>query len=164
MLIKYYSDLKMLPLFLAIIVAGCNKDQSRDIEDCKKGNKKITTINNVSLPGTTSLLQNVNFIRNGPDGNGMHVSVAKGDRTPNTRVGIHIHEHGGYTCVVEGEIKLYVQGQKDATYLAGDCYYMPPNVFMAAYNPSTTKSAKLIDVFRFRTGDKPITYCEPGTP
>lgn len=80
-----------------------------------------------------------------------------------TRVGIHVHQYGGYTCVIKGVITLFVEGKDPQLSQAGKCYYMPPNVAMAAANLGS-EDAILIDNFILPPGEDFITIIEPGAP
>jgi hypothetical protein len=65
------------------------------------------------LPGEMKPLQNVAVscaYRTISIHLGREVIIHRGIRKAGTRVGIHIHEYGGYTLVLSGTITDYVEG------------------------------------------------------
>lgn len=123
----------------------------------------ITTINGEVPPGELLPLQDVVSEIDIIDAHGNHLVVTRGTREPGTRVGIHIHQYGGYTCVLSGVITDFVEGKEPAEYPAGTCYYMPPNTPMSAANLGT-EPALLIDNFTVPPGEPTIIILEPGWP
>ncbi len=123
----------------------------------------ITTINGKSVPGVMERLHDVSTMIDTIDAHGSRLLVTKGTRRAGTRVGIHIHEHGGHTCVLTGEITDFVEGRESMRYPAGTCYYMPPNTPMSAANLGT-EDAVLIDNFIVPPGASVIDVFEPGYP
>ena len=98
------------------------------------------------------------------DAEGNRHLVERGVRKAGTRVGIHVHQYGGTTCVIEGTITDFGEGdKKPSVFPAGTCYYMPPNKPMAAANLGET-DAILIDTFVFPSSAEPIFILEPGYP
>ncbi|MEE2797713.1 MAG: cupin domain-containing protein [Planctomycetota bacterium] len=125
----------------------------------------VTEINGQTLPGEMKALQNViDLVPPGYiDSFGREVVIHRGIREAGTRVGIHIHEYGGYTLVLSGTITDYVQGMEPMTHGPGDWYYMPPDTPMSAANLGT-EDAELIDIFFVPPGQPSITIIEPGWP
>lgn len=125
----------------------------------------VTEINGAAPEGEMKPLQNVKSLvpPNTIDAFGRQVVVHRGIRELGTRVGIHIHEYGGYTLVLSGEITDFVEGLPNKTYGAGEWYYMPPNTPMAAANLGT-EDAELIDIFLVPPGQPEITIIEPNWP
>jgi len=125
----------------------------------------VTEINGQPLPGEMKALQNViDLVPPGYiDSFGREVVIHRGIREAGTRVGIHIHEYGGYTLVLSGTITDYVEGMDPVRHGAGDWYYMPPNTPMSAANEETV-DAELIDIFLVPPGQPSITIIEPGWP
>src|SRR5262249_37815200 len=74
---------------------------------------------------------------------------------------IHMHKFGGSTCVVSGEITLYLDGAQPLVAKSGDCYYMPIGHVMAAYN-SGRDTAVLYDYFKTPVGVRPFQPVEAG--
>merc|ERR1712216_98809 len=82
------------------------------------------------------------------------VTVNSGIREGKTRMGIHMHELGGFSCVLSGPpASVWIEGIKctektaktvgsteecgehgDFVFPAGMCYYMPANMYMTAGN------------------------------
>ena len=60
----------------------------------------ITEINGQRPPGALLPLQDTSVMLDTIDSTGKRVVVTKGTRKAGTRVGIHIHKHGGHTCVL----------------------------------------------------------------
>jgi quercetin dioxygenase-like cupin family protein len=121
--------------------------------------KNVNTINGTVPPGEVAGLVDVTTMLDTIDGNGNQIVVTKGTRKAGTRVKIHIHEHGGHTCVLTGEITDFIEGQEPKKFPAGTCYYMPPNVPMSAANLGTV-DAVLIDNFIVPKGEPTITILE----
>ena len=123
----------------------------------------VTEINGAVPDGELKPLQSVQSLVPAGliDSFGREVIIHRGIREAGTRVGIHIHEYGGYTLVLSGTITDFVEGQANSTYHAGQWYYMPPNTPMAAANLGT-EDAELIDIFLVPPGQPEITIIEPG--
>jgi hypothetical protein len=126
----------------------------------------VTTINGQTLPCEMKPLQNViDLVPSGYiDSFGREVVIHRGIREAGTRVGMHIHEYGGYTLVLSGTITDYVEGMDPMVHGPGDWYYMPPNTPMSAANNDEFEDAELIDIFIVPPGQPEITIIEPGWP
>jgi len=99
-----------------------------------------------------------------------HIRVSVGVREADTRVGIHVHESGGTTFVIDGDgvISDFVEGYADTFKpqghnSQGHYYYMPPGLPMSAANLSN-QPVVLMDIFVTPIGSPPITIIEPGYP
>jgi len=123
----------------------------------------VREINGYTPPGDLKPLQNEVTMIDTIDANGNRLVVMQGVREAGTRVGIHVHEYGGHTCVVSGTITDFVEGKPPMLFKAGQCYYMPPNVPMTATNLGS-EDAVLIDTFILPPGEPLITILEPGYP
>ena len=123
----------------------------------------VTTLNGERPPGRLARLVDAITMLDTVDVNGQRIVVEKGIRKAGTRVGIHVHEYGGHTCVLSGEITGFMQGHAPQKWPAGTCYYMPPNMLMAAANLGT-EDVELIDTFLLPPGKPTITIREPGFP
>ncbi|MBO9464484.1 hypothetical protein J7443_04510 [Tropicibacter sp. R15_0] len=123
------------------------------------GHDMVTQINGHVPPGKVASLVDVTVMLDTilPDGNRM--LVTKGTRRAGTRVGIHIHEYGGHTCVMSGSITDFVEGHDPGLFPADSCYYMPANTPMTAANLGT-QDAVLIDTFVLPPDAEPITIIE----
>lgn len=81
-------------------------------------------------------------------------------RSPGSRSPNHIHRYGGVTCVHQGTMKLYVEGQEDVIAEAGSCYSMPAMTKVSALNIGNTVSI-LNDIFiGVPCGEPVITFIE----
>ena len=123
----------------------------------------VTTINGEKPPGRLERLVDVKTMMDTVDVTGKRVLVEKGVRKAGTRVAIHVHQYGGHTCVMSGEITDFMEGHPPSKWPAGTCYYMPPNLLMTAANLGT-EDAVLIDTFILPPGAPTITIREPGYP
>lgn len=123
----------------------------------------ITTINGQRPPGRLERLVDVKKMMDTVDVNGNRMLVERGVRKAGTRVAIHVHQYGGHTCVMSGEITDFMEGHPPSKWPAGTCYYMPPNLLMTAANLGT-EDAVLIDTFILPPGAPTITIREPGYP
>ena len=121
----------------------------------------ITTINGTVPEGKLQPLANTSTMLDTKQSDGLRLLVTKGTRLAGTRVAIHVHEYGGHTCVLSGEITDFVEGKANGRYPAGTCYYMPANTPMSAANLGKEDSV-LIDTFVLPFGAPPITIMEPG--
>lgn len=81
------------------------------------------------------------------------------DREPGTRTAIHTHDDAGVTCIVQGEMTLYMEGVSPIRKQAGDCYYMPSGVRMIGFN-SGKVVAKFYDFFNFKEGGTSLSVVE----
>ena len=91
--------------------------------------------------------------------NGRVTLVLFSDREPGTRTAIHMHDDAGVTCIVQGEMSLYMEGVSPIRKQAGDCYYMPSGVRMIGVNSGKTV-AKFYDFFNFREGGASLSVLE----
>ena len=122
----------------------------------------LSTINGADPParaqryaGGSDLLLNVKS-------GGKVYRIEKGNRAAGTRSGVHIHDSGGITWILEGaDITLYAQGISPTTFQGRQRYYMPANTPMSANNMSA-RDSELMDLFVYPVGGSPITVLEPG--
>ena len=70
-----------------------------------------------------------------------------------------MHDHGGATCITEGEMTLFVEGKKPVRKMAGECYYMPSGERMIGFN-SGQVTAKFYDFFNYPAGGTPMRVVE----
>lgn len=143
-------------------LTGCSTSNTNPTSDSQPtGGGPVSLINGSVPSGKLDPLQNVTTMLDTVDSQGNRLFVSRGTRMPGTRVGIHVHEYGGHTCVISGTITDFVEGQKSSTFPAGTCYYMLPNTPMTAANLGT-EPAVLIDNFTLPTDAPIITILEPG--
>lgn len=91
--------------------------------------------------------------------NGRVTLVLFSHRELGTRTAIHMHDDAGVTCIVQGEMTLYMEGVSPIRKQAGDCYYMPSGVRMIGVN-SGKVLAKFYDFFNFREGGASLSVVE----
>ena len=119
-----------------------------------------TMINGKTLPGSIRSLTNQTVLFDQESTNGKRVIAARGTRLQGTRTPIHIHEHGGITCIISGEITDFSEKHPAKTYEPGDCYYMPANTPTAAYNSGNSPTV-LVDIFTLPYNADLMTTIEP---
>lgn len=94
-------------------------------------------------------------------GTGWTMVTSRSVRDKGTRSPIHVHPYGGQTCVVSGEMTLYMDGAKPASAGAGDCYWMPAGRRMTGVN-SADQPTIMIDSFVVPKGEQVWIVVEPG--
>lgn len=114
-----------------------------------------------TLPGKMTPAQESRIILRGPDGLGHETQIHRTVRAPGTRAPIHFHDAGGATCVIEGEMTLYLPDTEPQRAVAGDCYYMPPGEPMSGVNTGTV-DAVLLDIFTVPEGTPVWRVIEDG--
>jgi quercetin dioxygenase-like cupin family protein len=93
---------------------------------------------------------------------GMVLVTSRSVRDKGTRSPIHVHPFGGQTCVVSGEMSLYLDGEPEIKVAGpGDCYYMPAGRRMTGVNSADTRTI-MIDTFVVPAGDQVWIVVEPG--
>ena len=105
----------------------------------------------MTLPGTMAKSIGEERILDTTDGHGNQVIVARTTRAAGTRTPLHLHEHGGTTCVLEGEMTLYLENAQPQRAVAGQCYYMPAGKAMAGVNTGAV-DAVMLDTFTVPLG------------
>ena len=125
--------------------------------------KRLTTVNGETPPGiaTFAKTQSDAIKANDPHGNIAltHLTV----RAPGTRSPVHVHELGGTTCLMQGEMTLYLEGAKPQRAVAGECYYMPGGRAMSGLN-SGTADAIMFDSFALPKGSPEWVNLELDEP
>ncbi len=121
----------------------------------------VTTINGEVPPLRTTLAFKSPTVSVGDNGNGYQTIVIRTTRKAGTRSPIHTHDYGGTTCVLKGQMTLYLDGSKPATKKAGSCYFMPPGTLMAGLNTGKV-TAVMLDMFTVPIGDPVWTVRQPG--
>ncbi len=93
---------------------------------------------------------------------GMMLVTSRSVRDRGTRSPIHVHPFGGQTCVVSGEMSLYLEGTEEVkTAGPGDCYFMPAGRRMSGVNSADSVTI-MIDTFVVPAGDQVWIVVEPG--
>ncbi len=154
---------RLMAFFAVACLAGCATPHGSRMASAGSTNMAVTTINGQKPPGQVARLVGATTMLDTVDVNGQRIVVEKGVRKAGTRVGIHVHEYGGHTCVLSGEITGFMEGHAPKKWPAGTCYYMPPDMPMAAANLGT-EDVVLVDTFILPPGKPTITILEPGVP
>lgn len=83
-------------------------------------------------------------------------------REQGTRSPIHVHPYGGQTCVISGQMTLYMDGlQTPKVANAGECYFMPAGHRMSGVNTYDGPTF-MIDTFVVPRGEQVWIVVEPG--
>lgn len=122
---------------------------------------QMATVDPAALPGKPTRSLESKLILRAPDGQGRETIVNRTIRAPGTRAPIHFHDAGGTTCVLEGEMTLYLKGQAPQRAVAGQCYYMPSGMPMSGVNSGTVNAA-LLDIFTVPVGTPVWRVTEEG--
>ena len=166
-LFRCRSTAAVVVLASAAVLGGCAAPHAgqpaHHLATSASAATQITMLNGERPPGRLARLVDATTMLDTVDVNGQRIVVEKGTRKAGTRVGIHVHEYGGHTCVLSGEITGFMEGHAPKKWPAGTCYYMPPNMPMAAGNLGT-EDVVLIDTFILPPGKPTITILEPGFP
>ena len=119
-------------------------------------------INGKVLPMTPTLAKNQTLVMDQKIGKFTlftHLTLrAKGTRAP-----IHVHPFGGQTCVVSGEMTLYMDGAQPVKKVAGECYWMPAVTRMSGVNTGDS-DALMYDTFLVDNEDDIWIIVEPNLP
>jgi quercetin dioxygenase-like cupin family protein len=121
----------------------------------------VSTINGKELPSNATIVINSETLIDTKDESGHQIFVFKDTRSPDTRAPIHIHPYGGFTCVLEGEMTLYMEGSDPSTVTKEGCYYMPANTIMSGINSGDT-DAIMLDSFEVPAGEEFWIVIEVG--
>jgi quercetin dioxygenase-like cupin family protein len=93
---------------------------------------------------------------------GMVLVTSRSVRDRGTRSPIHVHPFGGQTCVVSGEMSLYLDGEPTVQKAGpGECYYMPAGRRMSGVNSADSVTI-MIDTFVVPAGEQVWIVVEPG--
>lgn len=93
---------------------------------------------------------------------GMMLVTSRSVRERGTRSPIHVHPFGGQTCVVSGEMSLYLEGTEEIKSAGpGDCYFMPAGRRMSGVNSADSVTI-MIDTFVVPAGEQVWIVVEPG--
>lgn len=94
-------------------------------------------------------------------GDGWVLVTSRTVRQAGTRSPIHMHPYGGQTCVISGEMTLYMDGSEPLVAGPGDCYFMPPGRRMTGVN-SADSATFMLDTFVVPKGEQVWIVVEPG--
>ena len=139
---------------LAVMMLGC-----KPIAEAPQ--HEHSRINGSVPPGLVTAAEKTQLLAKSRDADGRVLLVYKTIRVPGTRAPIHYHDHGGVTCVLEGQSTMRIEGRAAVNYKAGDCFEMPPRVPMA--NLSSGKGSFVtLDIFAVPDGAPVWRVVEPG--
>ncbi len=91
-------------------------------------------INGAKPPGNTTTALKIELLSRSPLGDGQDILVFRTTRLPGTRAPIHFHDHGGVTCIIEGESTIRIEGRPPKRHVKGECLSMPPDTHMTNFN------------------------------
>lgn len=141
--------------------SACAPVTSDSGPDAHAEHADLMTVNAKTPPGDPTTLLSDETVLDVTDADGMRHLVMRGVRAPGTRAPIHVHPFGGTTCVLEGQMTLYLEGSPEVTAKAGDCYWMPPGLPMSGGNTGST-NAVLHDIFTVPAGQAVWQVVERG--
>ena len=151
-------------LVLAALVTGglsaCATDAAVEATPSHDMHDQHTTVNGEVPLGTPRVLLTSTRLIDETTAGIRHL-VYRDVRAVGTRAAIHMHPYGGSTCVLTGEVTIYIEGKEPLTAGPGDCYWMPIDTPMYAYN-SGTVDAVFFDTFNIPPGTEPWVVIEPG--
>jgi quercetin dioxygenase-like cupin family protein len=81
------------------------------------------------------------------------------DVDPGWKTDHHIHPGQLFVYMLEGALRLEVDGKEPVDYSAGEAFYELPNLGMVGGNLSTTERAKFI-VFQFGEAGQPLMVAQ----
>lgn len=94
--------------------------------------------------------------------NGWVLITSRTVRDQGTRSPIHVHPFGGQTCVISGQMTLYMDGLETPTVAnAGECYFMPAGRRMSGVNTYEGRTF-MLDTFVVPRGEQVWIVVEPG--
>ena len=154
---------------MALAVAACMPVPALSAEKTPNPNiERSNRINGKELPNKASKtmferhLLTVEQLDARGKPTGMTLVTSRSVRDRGTRSPIHVHPFGGQTCVVSGEMSLYLEGTEEIKVAGpGDCYYMPAGRRMSGVNSADTPTI-MIDTFVVPRGEQVWIVVEPG--
>lgn len=156
-----------LAIAVGLLAAGCATQQAANGTGSSTSSaavdvpKDLTMINGQVPPGKPSRVPSSVTLVSAKNSLGQDVFVFRDTRPAGTRSAIHIHPSGGTTCMLSGEMTLFMEGAAPQRAETGQCYYMPPNVPMSGANTGST-DAVLLDYFTVPTGQPVWAVVEKG--
>lgn len=120
-----------------------------------------STVNGAVPPGTATKPFKIERLLNKLADDGRVIMVFHAIRLPGTRAPIHAHPFGGTTCVLEGEMTLYMEGSQPRPAPKGSCYYMPAGKAMSGVSSGKT-NAVFLDSFTVPKGFPVWDVIEPN--
>ena len=132
-----------------------------DITESLQWPKKLLTINGAEPDGEVSRYTNgIQYLLN-VEYEGNQYKIETGNRASNTRSGVHMHESGGVTWILDGgDMTIYVEDIDATTFEEETRFYMPSNVPMSAANLSEQDSVQM-NIFLAPIGQELATVLDP---
>ena len=125
------------PLLVSLVVAGLAGGVAQSSSDTQV--KELFVKPLADLPGKEALMLEVNYPPGGKDE-------------------IHRHDAHAFVYVLEGTIRMQLQGQPEKTLKAGEVYYEgPSDVHIVGRNASATEPAKFVVVLIKKQGAPVLT-------
>ena len=115
---------------------------------------------NGSIPPGLIAIATESLLLNQEHPSGNDIVIMKTIRPKGTRTPIHQHPSSGSTCVISGEMTLYLEEASPQKAIAGTCYAMPAGKKMAGVN-SGTSDAVMLDIFFTPKGGELWTVVDP---
>ena len=136
-------------------------DGKTDLTESSQWPEKLLTINGAEPPGEVSrytvppkFLLNAHY-------EGNRYVIETGNREANTRSGVHMHESGGVTWILDGgDMTIYVEDQTPKTFEEETRFFMPSNIPMSAANLSEQDSVQM-NIFLVPIGQDLATTLDP---
>ena len=125
--------------------------------------KRLSTVNGQMPAGLATFAKDQSEAVRTTDTHGNVVLTHRTVRAPGTRAPVHVHEQGGTTCLMQGEMTLYLEGAKPHRAVAGECYYMPGGRAMSGFN-SGAIDAIMFDSFVLPKGSPEWVNLELNEP
>lgn len=158
---KKFIVAMMLTLAGPALAADPAKLPNPNIERSDKINGKILPMKPSKSMFETRLLTVPQLDAKGKP-TGMVMVSSRTVREKGTRSPIHVHPFGGQTCVISGEMSLYLEGTDEVKVAGpGECYWMPAGRRMSGVN-SADSATFMIDTFVVPAGEQVWIVVEPG--
>lgn len=125
--------------------------------------KRLSTVNGETPPGVATFAKAQSDAMKTTDAHGNIVLTHYTVRAAGTRSPVHVHEQGGTTCLMQGEMTLYLEDARPHRAVAGECYYMPAGRAMSGLN-SGTSDAIMFDSFVLPKGSPEWVNLELDEP
>lgn len=157
------ATVSAIGLVASVLLAACSSPEQVDEvipAPASPPPADVTTINGEIPPGTATKIDESITLLDVTD-EGLQHLVYQDRRAPGTRSPIHEHPYGGTTCVLEGQMTLYLDGSEPQVANAGECYWMPPGRPMTGVSTGDV-FALMLDNFQVPPGEPVWWVVEPG--
>ena len=154
----------VLMVFATTALSGCSgvttPDTSGGSTHTHSMENEFTTVNGLAPVGTPGALKSSVTVLDEMVTGVRHL-VYRDTRAAGTRTPIHVHPAGGTTCLISGEMTLFVEGLEPRIARAGDCYWMPADTPMYGY-ASGSGDSTFFDSFNLTADQVEWIVVEPG--